>query len=115
MEETTFLTRFLPDAIPLLLDSWELDDTTSLITLQVTSTPRDVPCPVCAMLADRLHSHSTSACWLISPGVRHASAGSSASASFSAVISSAPAVSSRHGSLEWWRPGLGGHRDWLRG
>jgi transposase len=57
MEETTFLTRFLPDAIPLLLDSWELDDTTSLITLHVTSTQRDVACPVCAVRAYRLHSH----------------------------------------------------------
>jgi transposase len=57
MEETPFLTRFLPDAIPLLLDSWELDDTTSLITLHVTSTQRDVACPVCAVRAYRLHSH----------------------------------------------------------
>jgi transposase len=57
MEETPFLTRFLPDAIPLFLDSWELDDTTSLITLHVTSTQRDVACPVCAVRAYRLHSH----------------------------------------------------------
>jgi hypothetical protein len=55
MEETTFLAHFLPDAIPLLLDSWELDNTTSLIRLHVTSTQRDAPCPVCAMLAYRLH------------------------------------------------------------
>jgi transposase len=56
MEDTTFLTRFLPDAIPLHLDSWQLDDTASLITLHVTSTQRDVPCPVCAVRARRLYS-----------------------------------------------------------
>src|SRR5882724_4289409 len=57
MEDTTFLTRFLLDALPLHLDSWQLDDTMSLITLYVTSTQREVPCPFCAMLAYRLHSH----------------------------------------------------------
>ena len=57
MEDTTFLTRFLPESIPLQLDSWQFDGTASLITLHVTSTQRDVPCPVCARSAYRLHSH----------------------------------------------------------
>jgi len=59
MEDTTFLIRFLPDAIPLHLDSWQLDDTASLITLHVTSTQRDVPCPVCTVRTHRLHSRYT--------------------------------------------------------
>jgi transposase len=56
MEDTTFLSRFLPDAIPLQLDAWQLDHTATLLTLHVTSTQRDVPCPVCAVRAHRLHS-----------------------------------------------------------
>jgi hypothetical protein len=40
MEDTTFLSRFLPDAIALQLDAWELDHTATLLTLHVTSAPR---------------------------------------------------------------------------
>jgi DNA-binding XRE family transcriptional regulator len=59
MEDATFLTCFLPDAIPLHLDSWQLDDTASLITLHVTSTQHEVPCPVCAVFTPRVHSRYT--------------------------------------------------------
>ncbi len=67
LEDTTFLTRFLPDTIPLHLGSWQFDETTSLITLHVTSTQHDVPCPVCAMRPIG-STVITSAGWLISPG-----------------------------------------------
>jgi hypothetical protein len=40
MEDTTFLSRFLPDAIALQLDAWELDHTATLLSLHVTSAPR---------------------------------------------------------------------------
>jgi hypothetical protein len=43
MEATTFLLRFLPDAIPLHLDSWQLDGTAPLITLHATSAQPEVP------------------------------------------------------------------------
>lgn len=98
MADMTFLTRFLPNAVPLQRDSWQLDDTTSLITLHVASTQRKVPCPVCAMRVYRLHSHYERLLANL-PEVPPASDGSSASASFSAAISSAPAVSSRNGFL----------------
>lgn len=56
MADTTFLSHFLPNAIPLQLGAWQLDTTATLLTLHVTSTRRDVPCPVCAVPAHRLHS-----------------------------------------------------------
>jgi transposase len=56
MEDTTFLSRFLPDAIALQLDAWELNHTATLLTLHVTSTQTDAPCPVCAVLTRRVHS-----------------------------------------------------------
>jgi hypothetical protein len=35
----TLLTRLLPDASQLDLDAWHMDDTTTQLTLQVSSTP----------------------------------------------------------------------------
>jgi transposase len=58
-EDTIFLSRFLPDALPLHLDSWQLDHTATLLTLHVTSTQRGVPCPVCAVFTHRIHSGYT--------------------------------------------------------
>src|SRR5215218_2930998 len=56
MEVTTFFSRFLPDSTSLQLDSWRLDDAAILLTLHVTSTQTEVPCPICAVLAQRVHS-----------------------------------------------------------
>lgn len=56
MEVTAFFARFLPDSTVLHLDSWQFDGVAMLITLHVTSTQTAVPCPVCAVLAQRVHS-----------------------------------------------------------
>lgn len=58
-EDTVFLSRFLPDILPLHLDAWQLDHTATLLTLHVTSTQRGVPCPVCAVFTHRVHSGYT--------------------------------------------------------
>jgi len=56
MEDTIVVSCVKPDAIPLRLDAWPLDHTATLLTLHVTSTQRDGPCPICTGLAHRLHS-----------------------------------------------------------
>jgi hypothetical protein len=61
MEDMIFLSHFLPDASPLHLDAWQLDNTATLLTLHVTSTQRSGPCPVCAIFTHRVHSDSGSA------------------------------------------------------
>lgn len=63
-EEPTFvstllrniLTRLLSDATLLHLDACEVDTTALQITLVVRSTQTTVPCPLCAILARRIHS-----------------------------------------------------------
>jgi transposase len=50
------LTRLLPDASQLHLDAWHMDDTTTQLTLQVTSTQALVHCPVCRFPTRRVHS-----------------------------------------------------------
>jgi transposase len=52
----TLLTRLLPDASQLHLDAWHMDDTTTQLTLQVTSTQALVHCPVCRFPTRRVHS-----------------------------------------------------------
>lgn len=59
MEDTIVLSRFLPNTIPLQLDTWPFDHTATLLTLRVTSTPRGVPCPVCTVFTHRVHSGYT--------------------------------------------------------
>jgi transposase len=59
MEATTVFSRFLPETPSLQLHSWQLDDTATLLTLQVTSTQQGVPCPVCAVFTPRVHSRYT--------------------------------------------------------
>jgi len=49
----------LPGAIPLRLEAWDVEDATAQITLQITSTAPRVPCPGCARVTQRLHSHYT--------------------------------------------------------
>jgi transposase len=52
----TLLTRLLSDASQLHLDAWHVDDTTTQLTLQVTSTRALVRCPVCRFPTRRVHS-----------------------------------------------------------
>jgi transposase len=52
----TLLTRLLPDVPLLHLDAWHMDDTTTQLTLRVTSMPPLVFCPVCQFPARRVHS-----------------------------------------------------------
>ena len=59
MEATTVFSRFLPETTSLQLNSWQLDDTATLMTLHVTSTQRLVPCPVCTVFTSRVHSRYT--------------------------------------------------------
>ena len=59
MEATTVFSRFLPETPSLQFHSWQLDDTATLLTLQVTSTQQGVPCPVCAVFTPRVHSRYT--------------------------------------------------------
>lgn len=54
---TTVLTRLLPDATTLHLEACEVDDLTTQITLLVRSTQTTVPCPLCTIPAQRIHSH----------------------------------------------------------
>jgi transposase len=51
----TLLTRLLPDVSPLHLDAWHMDDTTTQLTLQVSSTQALVHCPVCRFPTRRVH------------------------------------------------------------
>ena len=46
----------LPGTIPLHLEAWDIDDRTSTITLHITSTSSQVPCPGCARVTLRVHS-----------------------------------------------------------
>src|SRR5918999_2791020 len=56
MVSVTLLTRLLPDASQLHLDAWHMDDTTTQLTLQVTSMQALVHCPVCRFPTRRIHS-----------------------------------------------------------
>ena len=47
----------LPDATTLRLHACAVDDATAQITLRVRSTQTSVPCPRCAVPAQRIHSH----------------------------------------------------------
>jgi transposase len=47
----------LPDATTLRLAACAVDDTTAQITLRVSSRQTSVPCPLCALPAQRIHSH----------------------------------------------------------
>jgi transposase len=48
----------LRDVPPLHLSTWHIDDTTTRLTLRVTSTQALVHCPVCRFPARRIHSRS---------------------------------------------------------
>jgi transposase len=52
----TLWTRLLPDVSLLHLDAWQMDDTSTQLTLQVTSTQALVHCPVCRFPTRRIHS-----------------------------------------------------------
>ena len=52
----TLLTRLLPNAPLLHLDAWHMDDTTTQLTLQLTSTQALVHCPLCRFPTRRVHS-----------------------------------------------------------
>jgi transposase len=54
---TTILTHLLPDATTLRLDACHVDTTAAQIILRVHSTQTSVPCPLCALPAQRIHSH----------------------------------------------------------
>ena len=56
---TTVLARLLPDATTLRLEAWHVNDTVAQITLRVCSTQLQVPCPVCAVPAQHIHSRYT--------------------------------------------------------
>src|SRR5262245_27170434 len=53
---TAVLTRLLPDATLLRLETCDVDDSTAQITLRVQSTQTSAPCPLCATAARRIHS-----------------------------------------------------------
>jgi transposase len=52
----TLLNRLFPDVSLLHLDAWHLDDTTTQLTLRVTSMQALVHCPVCRFPTRRVHS-----------------------------------------------------------
>jgi len=52
----TLLTRWLPTTLQLHLDAWHMDDTTTQLTLRVTSTQALVHCPICRFPTRRIHS-----------------------------------------------------------
>jgi transposase len=52
----TLLTHWLPTTPQLHLDAWHMDDPTTQLTLQVTSTQTLVHCPVCRFPTRRIHS-----------------------------------------------------------
>jgi transposase len=52
----TLLSCLLPDAPPLHLDAWTMDDIEGLLTWWATSTQALVYCPVCRFPTRRLHS-----------------------------------------------------------
>jgi transposase len=52
----TLLTRLLRDVPLLHLDTWHMDDTTTQLTLWVTSMQALVHCPVCRFPTRRIHS-----------------------------------------------------------
>jgi transposase len=43
----------------LSLEAWHVDEAAALITLDVTSTPTRVPCPLCGVQTTRVHSRYT--------------------------------------------------------
>src|SRR5438132_10245770 len=42
--------------MPLSLEAWHVDEAAALLTLDVTSTPTRVPCPLCGVQTMRVHS-----------------------------------------------------------
>jgi transposase len=52
----TLLTHLLPTTSRLHLDAWHMDDPTTQLTLQVTSTQTLVHCPICRFPTRRVHS-----------------------------------------------------------
>lgn len=52
----TRFPRLLLDAAQLHLDAWQMDDTTTQLTVQMTSTQALVHCPVCRLPTRRVHS-----------------------------------------------------------
>jgi transposase len=51
----TLFPRVFPDAAQLHLDTWHMDDTTTPLTVRVTSTQALVHCPVCRVPTRRVH------------------------------------------------------------
>jgi transposase len=51
----TRLTRLLPNVPLLHLEAWQIDDTTTQLTLRVTSTQAMVHCPLCRSPTRRVH------------------------------------------------------------
>jgi transposase len=47
----------LPDATTLRLEACAVNDTTAQLTLRVCSRQTSVPCPLCALPAQHIHSH----------------------------------------------------------
>jgi transposase len=52
----TLVAHFLPDPTTLALEAWQLDPTAATLTLQVTATALQAPCPLCHRPATRVHS-----------------------------------------------------------
>jgi transposase len=52
----TLFTHLLPAAPLLHLDAWHMDDTTTQLTLRVTSTQTLAHCPICRFPTRRIHS-----------------------------------------------------------
>ncbi|MGE3538819.1 MAG: ISL3 family transposase [Candidatus Tectimicrobiota bacterium] len=50
------MAHFLPDSTLLALEAWQLDPTAATLTLQVTATASQAPCPHCHRPATRVHS-----------------------------------------------------------
>jgi zinc-finger of transposase IS204/IS1001/IS1096/IS1165 len=55
-QPTPILSRLLPAAIPQRLAVWDVNDAMAQITLHVLSTSPKGTCPVCAAVAQRVHS-----------------------------------------------------------
>jgi transposase len=50
------VAHFLPDPSTLALETWHLDTPAATLTLQVTATASQAPCPLCHTPATRVHS-----------------------------------------------------------
>jgi transposase len=53
------LSRLLPQAPLLHLETWQIDTATAQVTLRVQSTETLVHCPVCQFPTRRIHSRYT--------------------------------------------------------